>query len=143
MAENVTLTNLTSIQNDTTAVSKINTNSATITSAFVDVLSRSGVSPNQMSAPLDMSNNPIINLPAPASAYAPVRLIDITTSNPLILTLQTTVNTVSALPTPTSSLKGARSFVSDANATTFASVVAGSGTNAIPVYCDGTNWRIG
>src|ERR1700676_25750 len=31
----------------------------------------------------------------------------------------------------------------DANATTFASVVAGSGSNKIPVYDDGTNWRIG
>lgn len=38
---------------------------------------------------------------------------------------------------------GARSFVTDANATTFASVVAGGGANGVPVYSDGTNWRIG
>ena len=51
--------------------------------------------------------------------------------------------TVSSLPTAAAALKGARSFVTDANATTFASVVAGSGSNNVPVYCDGTNWRIG
>jgi hypothetical protein len=38
---------------------------------------------------------------------------------------------------------GARHFVSDANATTFNSVVAGGGSNIVPVRCDGTNWRIG
>jgi hypothetical protein len=37
----------------------------------------------------------------------------------------------------------ARSFVTDANATTFASIVAGGGANGVPVYSDGTNWRIG
>ena len=38
---------------------------------------------------------------------------------------------------------GVRKFVSDANATTFASIVAGGGSNSVPVYSDGTNWRIG
>jgi hypothetical protein len=38
---------------------------------------------------------------------------------------------------------GARAFVSDANATTFGTVAAGGGANAVPVYSDGTNWRIG
>ncbi len=36
-----------------------------------------------------------------------------------------------------------RSFVTDANATTFNSVVAGGGSNAVPVFSDGTAWRIG
>lgn len=34
-------------------------------------------------------------------------------------------------------------LVSDANATTFWSVVAGGGANTVPVKYDGTNWRIG
>ena len=34
-------------------------------------------------------------------------------------------------------------FVSDATATTFASTVAGSGANDVPVVCDRTNWIIG
>jgi hypothetical protein len=38
---------------------------------------------------------------------------------------------------------GVRKFVTDANATTFGSIVAGGGSNAVPVYSDGTNWRIG
>jgi hypothetical protein len=50
--------------------------------------------------------------------------------------------TVAALPSATG-LAGYRAFVTDANATTFASIVAGGGSNVVPVYCDGTNWRIG
>lgn len=38
---------------------------------------------------------------------------------------------------------GARAFVTDATATTFASVVSGSGGNKVPVWSDGTDWRIG
>ena len=38
---------------------------------------------------------------------------------------------------------GRRSFVTDATVTTFASIVVGGGTNKVPVYDDGTNWRIG
>lgn len=44
---------------------------------------------------------------------------------------------------PAAHVKGARSFVTDATATTFASVVAGGGANNVPVYDDGTSWRIG
>ena len=51
--------------------------------------------------------------------------------------------TVSTLPTPTAALLGARSFVTDATATTFNSIVAGGGANAVPVYCDGAAWRVG
>jgi hypothetical protein len=55
----------------------------------------------------------------------------------------TTVYTVAALPSAVTSGMGARAFVSDANATTFASTVAGGGSNKVPVYSDGTNWKIG
>jgi hypothetical protein len=54
-----------------------------------------------------------------------------------------TVYTVATLPSAVTSGIGARSFVSDANATTFASTVAGGGANKVPVYSDGTNWKIG
>ena len=53
------------------------------------------------------------------------------------------VLTVTTLPAAATAGAGARAFVSDANATTFASVVAGGGANGVPVYSDGTNWRIG
>lgn len=36
-----------------------------------------------------------------------------------------------------------RTFVTDANALTFGSIVAGGGTNIVPVYSNGTNWVIG
>lgn len=53
------------------------------------------------------------------------------------------VSTVAGLPTAAAAGQGARRMVTDANATTFASVVAGGGTNIVPVYSTGTDWRIG
>jgi hypothetical protein len=50
---------------------------------------------------------------------------------------------VGALPVCNSGAEGQRRSVTDATATTFFSVVAGSGSNHVPVICDGTNWRIG
>jgi hypothetical protein len=44
---------------------------------------------------------------------------------------------------PGSPVKGWTAMVTDANATTFASTVAGGGSNNVPVYYDGTNWKIG
>lgn len=52
----------------------------------------------------------------------------------------TTPVTVANLPTGAA---GAKAFVTDATVTTFASIVAGTGANGVPVYHDGTNWRIG
>jgi len=51
--------------------------------------------------------------------------------------------TVASLPAAATIGAGAKAFVSDATATTFASIVAGGGANNVPVYSDGTNWRIG
>lgn len=51
--------------------------------------------------------------------------------------------TVATLPSAATAGAGARAFVTDATATTFASVVAGGGTNKLPVVSDGTNWIIG
>lgn len=56
--------------------------------------------------------------------------------------LRTVATTVSGLPSASVGA-GARAFVTDATATTFASVVAGGGANGVPVYSDGANWRIG
>jgi hypothetical protein len=54
-----------------------------------------------------------------------------------------TVYTVATLPSAATAGASARSFVSDATATTFASTVVGGGANKVPVYSDGTNWKIG
>jgi|688.fasta_scaffold271634_2 hypothetical protein len=49
-------------------------------------------------------------------------------------------NTVAVLPSPT---LGSRSFVTDANNTTFNTRVFGGGSNAVPVFSNGTYWLIG
>jgi hypothetical protein len=51
--------------------------------------------------------------------------------------------TVASLPAAATAGAGARSFVTDATATTFLSIVAGGGANKVPVVSDGTNWLIG
>lgn len=51
--------------------------------------------------------------------------------------------TVGSLPAATSGNRGAKKYVTDANATTFGSIVAGGGANFVPVFSNGTNWIIG
>ena len=60
--------------------------------------------------------------------------------------LKQTGVTVATLPAAATAGAGARLFVTDANATMTAgigAIVAGAGANNVPVYSDGTNWRIG
>lgn len=58
--------------------------------------------------------------------------------------LLTTSTTVASLQTCNAAAKGARSFVSDElAAVAFNTIATGSGVNNVPVFCDGTNWRIG
>lgn len=73
----IILDDLTSIQNDPTAVDTINDNSAIIEGAFDRVLFRDGTSPNKMEADLDMNSHKILNLPAPRSPLEPARLKDV------------------------------------------------------------------
>lgn len=73
---------------------------------------------------------------ADASAYAPFEA----------LTVLTSPTVVASLTTCNAGAKGKRWFVTDSNATTTAgigAVVAGGGANNVPVFCDGTSWRIG
>jgi hypothetical protein len=51
--------------------------------------------------------------------------------------------TVATLPSAVTSGKGSRSFVTDALAPVFGSTVAAGGAVAVPVYSDGTNWKVG
>ena len=50
--------------------------------------------------------------------------------------------TVATLPSASTSGTGAQAFVTDANATTPRSTVAGGGSNKVNVFSDGTNWLI-
>lgn len=75
------LTPVASLQNETTALNTINANSAAITTAMENTLSRDGTSPNTMGDMLDMNSNQIINLPAPLTGTSPLRLQDASTLN--------------------------------------------------------------
>lgn len=110
------LTSLTS--NEANAVSTINANMALIETAMENTLSRDGTSPNTMSADLDLNSNDILNI-------------------------SSAVTTVGALGSAATAGAGARRYVTDATVATFASTVVGGGSNKVPVYSDGTNWKIG
>lgn len=56
--------------------------------------------------------------------------------------IKVTAVTVAQLPAAATAGAGARATVTDANATTFASTVAGGGSNIVPVMSNGTNWII-
>ena len=54
-----------------------------------------------------------------------------------------TVYTVATLPSAATSGVGARAFVSDALAPAFGSTVITGGAVKVPVYSDGTAWKVG
>ena len=51
--------------------------------------------------------------------------------------------TVATLPSAVTSGTGARAFVTDALGPTFGATVVTGGAIAVPVYSDGTNWKVG
>lgn len=73
----ITLNNVGSLIDATTAAVTINNNTATIQAAFDNTLSLDGTSPNQMNNDLDMNSNQILNLPSPGTANSPLRLRDL------------------------------------------------------------------
>ena len=62
------------------------------------------------------------------------------------IVVKSTAALYSALPSATTTGAGSRAFITDGNlvaAGNFGALVTGSGANNVPVYSDGTNWRIG
>jgi hypothetical protein len=53
------------------------------------------------------------------------------------------VFTVATLPGAGTLGAGARAFVIDSSVTTFGTTVAGGGSDKVPVYSDGTDWKVG
>jgi hypothetical protein len=53
------------------------------------------------------------------------------------------VYTVATLPSAADAGAGAKLFVSDASGPTFGATVVGGGATNVPVYSDGTNWKVG
>ena len=99
-----------------------------------------------------------LNPPAvPLLPYAPVQY-DRTyhdTFNNILRQYFTTVNSfasnfalsgvyeVAKLPGAAQLGVGARAFVIDSSVSTFGTTVAGGGSTRVPVYSDGTNWKVG
>lgn len=96
------------------------------------------------------------NLPLPKSEFSQLYLNQLTNVlrlyfNQLNNAVQITANqiptslvfTVGTLPSAATSGVGARAFVTDSSVTTFGTAVASGGANKVPVYSDGTNWRVG
>jgi hypothetical protein len=50
---------------------------------------------------------------------------------------------VANLPSAATMGAGSRLFVTDSSVSTFGSTVVGGGSTNVPVYSDGTNWKVG
>jgi len=57
-------------------------------------------------------------------------------------TVQTTPSTFAQLPNAVGNT-GARAFVTDGSTATFGATIAGGGSNFVPVYSNGTVWKVG
>jgi hypothetical protein len=114
------------------------------TSTGVDVtgaVTADGLTVDTNTLHVDSTNNRVgIGTSSPAEALDVVGNALVTGNFDVTGTIGQTTTTVASLPTGAA---GDRSFVTDATATTFASIVAGGGANGVPVYHDGTNWRVG
>jgi hypothetical protein len=53
------------------------------------------------------------------------------------------IYTVNTLPNAAVAGVGARTFVSDSSVTTFNTTVVGGGSNTVPVFSNGTTWKVG
>jgi hypothetical protein len=67
--------------------------------------------------------------------------IDATVSS--LTNTSTQIYTVAKLPSAADAGLGARAFVTDSSVSTFGTTVAGGGSTKVPVYSDGTNWKVG
>lgn len=122
MAVNISLTTLTSLQNEATALAGLASNNTATVTAFQDCLALDGTSPNQMQASLDMNGHSIINCP---SVIAPV----------------VGGYTVATLPsTPT---EGMLVYVTDGTSSlAWGATVTGGHSTQYLVWYNGTNWTV-
>jgi len=51
--------------------------------------------------------------------------------------------TIANLPSAVTAGVGSRAFVTDSSVSTFGTTVAAGGSTKVPVYSDGTNWKVG
>jgi hypothetical protein len=89
------------------------------------------------------SNNTIIGSNAQASSATAANEITIGNTSQKVIRYPLSYSTVANLPSAATVGQAARTFVTDALAPTFGASVAGGGAVFIPVYSDGTNWKVG
>lgn len=77
MAEKVTVQTIDSLQNQTSAILKLNANFNALAEKIDDLVSRDGDSPNQMESAIDMNSYRITNLPEPINGTEPARKVDL------------------------------------------------------------------
>ena len=78
------------------------------------------------------------------SAYSST-IFSLTDAGVLIVTsyVKTGSTVFASLPTAAVAGAGARAYITDGNSLVFGGAVAGGGANGIPVYSDGSAWRVG
>jgi hypothetical protein len=79
-------------------------------------------------------------------ASAATQLMNLTTAGRLYTSGGSLTTPIAVSALPSASTAGARTFVNNSNVVAsgnFGAIVAGGGANTVPVYSDGTNWRIG
>lgn len=118
----VTVTTITNLQNEVTAVAAINANFNALKNAMDLALFRDGQTPNTVTATVDMNSNRIINLPLPVQNTEPARLVDIGNAP-----VSAAAASASATAAATSATNAAASA---ATASTQASGASGSATAA-------------
>ena len=72
--------------------------------------------------------------------------IGVAYADPQLTSATFTPVTVASLPAASTAIAGMRMAVNNSNAALTAgigAVVAAGGSNTVPVFCDGANWRIG
>lgn len=77
---------------------------------------------------------------------ANTKAVGVAYADPSVDSVQYKLYLVAELPAASTALAGTRAAVSNSNAAYTAgigAVVAGGGSNVVPVFCDGSNWRIG
>jgi hypothetical protein len=84
------------------------------------------------------------NLQIIDSTYT-TNLFDLSNAGALVVPsyVKTGSTVFASLPTASVAAAGARAFVTDANTAVFGSAVSGSGAISVPVYSDGSAWRVG
>lgn len=97
---------------------------------------------------IDAAGDGIINVQGPQSlkvTVAGILAFTIDTSSRTVFnkSIKMASSTVAALPAAATDEAGARRYVTDALGPTFGATVVGGGAVGVPVYSDGTNWKVG